>query len=169
MNILSDFGFDPILFFAQIINFLIILFVLKKLMYKPVLEMIKKRDAEIRSGLKNREDAEKLLVEAKEKESLILQKAGQKAEKIIEDAKIEASSAKAQTLENSRKEAEKMIQSARETIEQETKLAEEHLTAKIGTISIALLEKSLTGIFGKKEQAEILKKAEIELKKQKVL
>jgi F-type H+-transporting ATPase subunit b len=169
MNILSDFGFDPILFFAQVINFLIILFLLKKLMYKPVLEMIKKRDQEIKEGLKNKEEADALLEKARDEESKILQKAGARAEKMIEDAKTEANAAKAQIEENARREAEKMIASARETIEQETKIAEEHLTAKIGQISINLLEKSLTGIFGKKEQEIILKKAEAELKKQKAL
>jgi F-type H+-transporting ATPase subunit b len=169
MNILDNFGFNPILFTAQIINFVIIFFVLKKILYKPVMDTLKKRDEEIKKGLKDKEDAEKLLLEAEEKESKILKDAQTKAEKIIADAKLEATDTKAQIEESARKEAEKMLSQARETIVQETKAAEDHLTAKIGTIAIGLLEKSLTGIFGKKEQELVLKKAEAELKRQKAV
>ena len=169
MNILKDFGFNPVLFVAQIINFVIIFLVLKKILYKPLLEILKKRDTEIRKGLKDKEEAEILLKETQEKETEILQKAQVRAEKIIADAKLEANETRDLTLENTRKETERMINQAKETISQETKAAEDHLTAKIGTIAISLLENSLAGIFGKKEQEEILKKAELELKKQKVL
>lgn len=165
MDILKDFGFNPVLFVAQIINFVIIFFVLKKIMYKPVLDILKKRKEDIERGLKDNEEAHKLLLETQEKETEILQKAQKQAEKIISDAKAEANEAREIALESTRKDTEKMLTQARETIIQETKVAEDHLTAKIGTIAIGLLEKSLTGIFGKKEQEVILKKAEIELKK----
>ena len=52
MELLKDFGFDPILLTAQIINFLIVLVVLKKFMYKPVLDMLKKRENDIKKGIK---------------------------------------------------------------------------------------------------------------------
>lgn len=169
MDILNDFGFDPILFVAQIINFVIIFFILKKILYKPVLDIISKRDKEIKQGLKDKEEAENLLSNAELKETEIIQKAQARAEKIITDAKLEANETKAQIEEQARKDAERTLTQARDTIMQETKLAEEHLTNKIGTIAIGLLEKSLSGIFGKKEQETILKKAETQLKKQKAL
>lgn len=169
MEILNNFGFNPMLFVAQIINFIIVFFVLKKILYKPVLDMLKKRDAEIKKGLKDKEDAEILLKQTQEKETEILQKAQERAEKIIADAKLEANETRDLTIENARKEAERMINQANETISQETRLAEDHLTAKIGGIAIGLLEKSLIGIFGKKEQEAILKKAELELKKHSTL
>lgn len=137
-------------------------------MYKPVLDMIKKRNEEIKEGLKNKEEADILLEKAKEKESEILQKAQLKADKMVNDAKAEAAQTKTEIENTARAEAERMIEQARETIMQETKQAEDRLTEKIGTIAIALLEKSLTGVFGKKEQETILKKAELELKKQRV-
>jgi len=168
MDILKEFGFNPTLFIAQIINFLIILFVLKKILYKPVLDMLNKRAQDIEKGVKDNEKAEKLLSEAETKESEILQSAQLKAEKIIADAKAEAIESRTQIEESARKESEKILSQARETIEIETKQAEEHLTKKIGSIAISLLENSLTGIFGKNEQELILKKAEAQIKKQTV-
>lgn len=168
MEFLKDFGFNPILFFAQVINFLIILLILKKLVYKPVLDMLNKRDKEIKDGLKNKEESDILLAKAREKETEILQKAQTKADKMVTDAKNEALETKAEIETGARAEAERMITQAKETIEQETKAAEERLTVKIGSIAISLLEKSLTGIFGKKEQEIILEKAEAEIKKQRI-
>lgn len=169
MEFLNELGFNATLFVAQIINFVIIFFILKKIMYKPVLDIIQKRDKEIKKGFKDKEDAEIMLQQAEEKEVKIISNAQKNAEKIVSDAKLEANEAKAQIEEGSKKEAERIINQARETIAQESKIAEDHLTNKIGTIAIGLVEKSLKGVFGKKEQGLILKKAETELRKLKVV
>ena len=75
MDMLDEFGFNPTLFVAQIINFVIIFFMLKKLLYKPVTDIIAKRDKEIRKGVKDKEEAELLMQKTQEKETEILQKA----------------------------------------------------------------------------------------------
>lgn len=167
MEILKDFGVNPVLLVAQIVNFLIILFVLKRFMYKPVLDMLKKRENQIRDGLRSAEEGEKKLTEAEKKERQILHTAQERAEKILGDSKIEAQELKDQAIVIAKKEAEKIIAQAKETIEQEEKAAEERLTKKIGQIAISLLEKSLGRIFGEKEQKIILKKATAVLEKQK--
>ena len=40
-------GIEPVLLAAQIVNFLVILVVLQKLLYKPILGMLEKRKREI--------------------------------------------------------------------------------------------------------------------------
>jgi F-type H+-transporting ATPase subunit b len=165
MDILSKFGFNPMLFIAQFINFLIILFILKKLLYKPVLSMLKKRQDEIESGLKDAQESHKLLAEAEEKEKVMLQKAQAQSEKILTDAKNEALTLKAEIETNARKDADKLLEEARASIAQETRIAEEALTQRIGEISIKLLESSLKGIFGEKEQSMLLKKATEQINK----
>jgi F-type H+-transporting ATPase subunit b len=57
MEILKTFGFDPILLGAQIINFLIIFYLLKRFLYKPVLGMLKTREDKIKEGIKQAEEA----------------------------------------------------------------------------------------------------------------
>ncbi|MEK9176637.1 MAG: F0F1 ATP synthase subunit B [Patescibacteria group bacterium] len=165
MQIFKDFGVNPVLLAAQIVNFLIILYVLKRFMYKPVIAMLKKREDEIKKGLSDSEKNQKQLIETIEKEKAILQAARENADKMIAEAKLEATESKNQIEAATKKEIEKMQVQARETIEQETKAAEERLTRNIGEIAISLLEKSLTGIFGEKEQKSILKQAEAELRK----
>lgn len=166
MEIFKDFGVNPILLVAQIINFLIVLFLLKRFMYKPVLDVLKKREEQIKNGLKDAQDAEKKLLDAEEKEKQIIHKAKESAEKIISGAKSEAAEIRTFAEESAKKESEKILVLARETIAQEEKAAEERLTKKIGKIALTLLEKSLTGLFGEKEQKIILKKATSVLEKQ---
>ncbi len=165
MNILKDFGVNPVLLVAQIVNFLIILFILKRFMYKPVLDTLKKRENEIKQGLKDAQEADKKLISAEEKEKQILQKAHATGENIIAEARLEVDELKAKKEEQTKAEAQRLIEQARLTIAQEEKAAEEKLTQKIGQIALNLLEKSLTGIFGEKEQKLILKKAQTQLMK----
>ena len=108
MQIVKDFGINPYLLIAQIVNFLIILYILKRFMYKPLLSMIKKRDDEVRKGLVDAESGHKLLVEAENKEKLILQNAQERAEKIVKDAKTEAGIERIETEEAAKREAERI-------------------------------------------------------------
>jgi F-type H+-transporting ATPase subunit b len=166
MEIFQDFGVNPVLLVAQIINFLIILYVLKRFMYKPLLSMLQKREDEIKKGLESAEESQRKLEEATQKEKEVLQKAQNQAEKIVSDAKKEAQELRAEMEEAARKESERLLTQARETIAQETKEAEDSLTKKIGTIAISMLEQSMKGIFGEKEQKIILEKAAAQLSKQ---
>ena len=43
MEILNNFGFQPTLFIAQIVNFLILAYVFKRFLYKPILKTLKDR------------------------------------------------------------------------------------------------------------------------------
>jgi F-type H+-transporting ATPase subunit b len=57
-------GIDPKLLLAQLVNFTIIMLLLKKFLYKPILDMLEKRKKEIAEGValtaKMREEEEKL-------------------------------------------------------------------------------------------------------------
>ena len=104
MEIIKNFGLDPFLLGAQIINFLIIFFILKGFVYKPVLGILKKREDSIKDGLKQAEEGKKILNEALEKEKKILQDAQRRAEKIIEDAKNQSIEIGKKAAENTKKQ-----------------------------------------------------------------
>lgn len=54
---LDQFGIDWKLFLSQLVNFALILIVLKLFVYKPVLKMIKDRNKKIKEGLDKAEEA----------------------------------------------------------------------------------------------------------------
>lgn len=164
MEVLKSFGLNPYLFGAQVINFLIVLYLLKRFLYKPVLEVLKKRENTIKEGLKQAEEAKILMEKTTEKEKEILQKAREEARQTIAEAKNEASLLTKKMEEDSKKQAERIINDAREQISLESQEAEKRLTAKISELSVDFLQTSLKKIFSEKEQKEVLQKAIKELK-----
>ena len=165
MEILKNFGLDPFLFAAQVINFLIVLLLLKRFLYKPVLKLLKKREDEIKDGLKKAEEGRILLEKSLEKEKEILKKAHDTAKKTISDAKSEAQALSKQIEENGKIQAEKILLQAQIQIAQDSKDAEKRLINKVSGFSIEFLNKALSQMVFEKAQKEVMEKALKELKR----
>ena len=159
MEIIKNFGVEPTLLAAQIVNFLIILFILKKFLYKPIIDTLKKRENTIKEGLKQAEDSRAALDKALEEEKKILRKAQDQARKIIEDAKTQSNLLAVDIEENSKKQSEKILLEAKKQIAEETKEAEKRLTAKVNTMSIEILQKSLKEMFSEKDEKKLIDRA----------
>ena len=156
METIENFGINPLLLIAQIVNFLIIFFILKKFLFKPVLEILKKREKTIKEGLRDAEEGQKTLEEAKEKEKSILKNAQISAEKIIEDGRLQGLEISKEAQDKARKETEDILRNARLQIEQEYKEAEKKLALKVSQTAVEFLEKSLGSLFGDKKQKELM-------------
>jgi len=102
MEALNSFGVNWSFFIAQLVNFAILFFLLKRFLYKPILDMLEKRRAEIEAGLaqakKMAEDAKKfdaehiiLMQKAKKESQTIVENAVQAGEKIRDDIMKDAS------------------------------------------------------------------------------
>ncbi|MFH1187069.1 MAG: F0F1 ATP synthase subunit B [Candidatus Levyibacteriota bacterium] len=159
MEIIKNFGVEPMLLAAQIVNFLIILFILKKFLYKPVLETLKKREKSIKEGLNQAEEGKIALEKALEEEKKILKKAQVQARKIIDDAKNQSGLLAKGIEENAKNQSKKILEDAKNQIGEDTKEAEKRLTAKINSISIEILQKALKEMFSEKDEKKLIEKA----------
>lgn len=164
MELIKNFGLDPIYLGAQIVNFLVILYFLRRFLYKPVFSMLKKREKEIKEGLEKTEEARRLMEKTIEEEKTLLKKAQAQATKIIEQAGQEASDLQKKAEENTKNQAEKIKQEAKEQIEKEAKATEERLTAHVTNVAVVFLKKALSEMFTEKEQQEIMARAVKKLK-----
>ncbi len=86
MEALSNLGIDWKLLLAQVVNFAILLFVLKRYAYKPMLQMLDDRTSKIERGLQDAEAATIKLHEIEEKEKAVLSEARAEAKKLLMDA-----------------------------------------------------------------------------------
>ena len=165
MEILKNFGVNPILLAAQIVNFLIILFVLKKFLYKPILELLKKRQTMIKEGIKQAEESrnrlEKVVIEEKD----ILRNAQLQAKKLIEDARQESIELTLQMNDNAKKQTEKMLKDAKDQIARESLETEKRLAVNTSKLAVSFLEKALAGFFSAKEQKKVVSNALRKIKK----
>lgn len=171
MELINNFGLDPILLTAQIVNFLVVLFILRKFLYKPILTTLEKRKNLIKEGLKNAEDATINLERIQEKEKRVLRVAQEQARKIIAEAKKESLKIMQNTEEQTKVKAEKMIQQTRMQISLETKKVEKKLTLHVSRLAIDFLKKAIEDLFSKEDQIlvmkNVLKKMEVNLIKKK--
>ena len=124
-------------------SFLIVLFLLKKFAWKPILNMIKEREESIEQALKMAEKAkhemaslkssnEKIISDAKLERDAMLKEARELKESMINEAKSKASA-----------EADKIVAAARETIHNEKMAAITELKNQVATLSIEIAEKVL--------------------------
>lgn len=158
MQILENFGFEPIFFVAQIINFLILAAIFKKFLYKPVLKLLKDREKSIASGLEDAELAKKTLENAAKEKDDIIKAATIEAEKIISETKKSTDGLRIELLEHAKTEAEKIISDAKETANTEFQKAKEEARNISLDLSKKILDKILTQIFTKQEKNKIIER-----------
>lgn len=164
MELLNEFGFDWKLFVAQIINFLIIAYLFKKFLYKPILSTLKKREETIDKGLKDAEKAGKALEKAELEKDAILEVASKEAERILEEARASATDARDKILNDTRAEAEKIAIQAKEQIGLERDNFMKEAQDVSLTLAQRILEQSIKGLFDEKTQQQLIKRGLTKIK-----
>ncbi len=126
-----------------IITFLILVVVLKKVAWGPIIEALTRREENIRKALEDaqraKEEAERLMEENKRN----LARAEEEVQKIIRDGKETAERIRAEILERARKEADMMIERAKEEIERHREQAMLQLRAQVVDLAIQIASKLL--------------------------
>ncbi|MDP8227692.1 MAG: F0F1 ATP synthase subunit B [Candidatus Celaenobacter polaris] len=129
-----------------IVNFIILLIILKKLLYKPLMDYIQKRESQIRNDLKSakkhKDKSEKILEEQKK----LLRKAKEEARDIRDEATKSAKIQGEQILHDAAEQRDIIIQEAQEMIDVEVNKAKESIQSQIGDFVVELTDK----IIGKK-------------------
>lgn len=159
MELIKNFGIEPWLLAAQVVNFLIILYLLKRFAYKPILQVLKTRQETIKKSLKDAEEARLLLEKTEQKEKEILKKAQEEAKKIIAETKKQSDLMLQEAEARTRKQAERILQEAREQIAYESKQTEKRLSGHISELAVHFLQKTLSGFFSENDQEVIIKQA----------
>lgn len=164
MELFDQFGFDPKLFIAQIINFLILAFIFKKFLYKPLLKVIHDREKRIEKGLSDAEKAEKALQSAEDEREQILKNTALEAEEIIIQTKKNADDARVELLNKTKEEADKIMSDAKKAAQLEFENMQKEARRISLKLSEELLQKSIQNLFTKDEQEKIIKRNIEELK-----
>jgi len=131
------------LLFWMLIMFSVVLFILGKFAWKPILQILKERETTIEEALnsakkakeemtKLQEDNRKIITEAKLERDVIIKEAREIKDKMIAEAKKQAAT-----------EAEKLVASARESIQNEKAAALNEIKTTVVTLSVEIAEKIL--------------------------
>lgn len=165
MGILQTFGLNPYLTIAQIVNFLILLYILKRYLYPPLFKVFKKREELVKENIQKAEASDKALENAKEQEKEIIQKARLTANDMLKQAHEQSDEVVKQAEATAKERTDKMIADAKEQIELETAQAQKELNKYVLQLSMDMLKRTLSNVFTAKEQSEIIDKAMKEMQK----
>ena len=87
MGTLGRFGLDPILFAAQVVNFLIIAWILNRFLIRPLMANMKARREKIAQGLEDADKARAALEAAGKERDRMLQEASAEAYRLLQNAR----------------------------------------------------------------------------------
>ena len=87
-------GIDVKLFLGQIINFLILLLILWRFAYKPIVKMLNDRRERIASSIANAKKIEEDLIATEQKTRGMLDQAQEEGQKVLENSNFAASAQK---------------------------------------------------------------------------
>ena len=158
MDFLADFGVQPLLLAAQVVNFLILLFILKKFLYKPILKVLETRKNKIAESLRKAEEIEIKMQKASEEADRIIARSLEESKKILD----ETNKAGALLLEDYNKAGAEILQRASEDAlkfnEIEREKLKQEIRENLGGLVVLAFEKVTGKKITKEDQKNIIEK-----------
>ena len=145
------------------INFAIVLFVLWRFAYKPVLEMLENRRHKIAESMDNAEQIKTELAETQSERDKVLAEANQKAQEMIADAKEAAQQVGEAEGQKAVKQAEEIIRKAREATDADRDQMMSELKAEIGRLVVETTAKVSGKVLTAEDQQRLIDETNREL------
>ena len=147
---------DPGLFIWTILTFLLLLMVLAKFAWKPLLAMLDERQKSIDDSLLSAEKARQELEGINQKSEAILSKSRTEAQTIVTDAKSAADKLKEDIVLKAKKEADGQLEKAKNQISVEKNKALLEIRQEVVDLSITVAEKIIKKNISKDDNASII-------------
>lgn len=151
-------GPEPIILPAvwAMLSFLVVLAILLKYLFPPILQAMDKRAADIRDALAAAEKARAEAQQMMERHEASLEKARLEAAAIIEEGKADAVKVKESIISTARKDAEEITARSRREIEQAKLVAIEEVKKTAIEISFALARRLIKKNLDPREHQELI-------------
>lgn len=141
---------------AQILNFLILVVLLRAVAYKPVARLLQQRSDKIRNDLEQADADRKAAEQTLSQYKAQLADAQKKAQAIVEKANVTARQEHDAAVAETRKEIERMKISAQAEIENERNRAFEEMKSQIVSLSLAAAGKVVSKNVDTKENDKLV-------------
>ena len=140
-GLLGTLGINAGSFIAQLVDFAIVVLVMWRFVYRPLVKMMDERTKEITDGLENAKRAEQALSSAKEEQEQMLQMARAEAHQIVDKARADAEAVRKEKLAQEKQEIEKIATEAKQSLRAEREAAFNALKGDIGQLVALAAEK----------------------------
>jgi len=145
---------NPGTIFWMVIIFGIVLFVLGKFAWRPILNLLKERESSIAEALRSADKAREEVAGLKADNEKIIRKARHEKEAILREAKEIGEKIVAEAKEKAQAETQKQIELARRQIESEKAAAINEVKKQVVNLSVSIAEKLIRKELAAKEEQE---------------
>lgn len=158
-------GINPLLLVAQIVNFGIVLFLLKKFLYTPVVKVLDERKKKSEEIDEMHTKANDKVAGAQKEEQKIKKEAQTEAETIIANAKLQGEKEKEEIVKQGEKEVATMRAKLEQEFAREKQELVKELKAQAADLSVMVAEKILKDTLDETKQKTLVSKAIKDLEK----
>ena len=155
----ETFGWNPQMFFSQVVSFAIVAFLLQRFAYKPILAVLEERRRQIEEGQLNAEKIKKELAEAEQRYAEILAKANADAQKMIDEARESSAHLAERKQQEAIAAAEQIIAKAREASAIEHERTMESLKRELGRLVVDATAKVTGKVLTSEDQHRLQEEA----------
>jgi F-type H+-transporting ATPase subunit b len=150
---------DPGLFIWTILTFLVLLTLLARFAWRPLLQSLSAREETIRKSLADAEKARQELERLNQESEAIIRQARVDAEAIVGASRTDAERLRTELREKARAEADGIIKNAERQIQLETARALEQIRHEAADLSVAIASKIIQKNITKEDNERIIDEA----------
>jgi len=129
-------GLNPLLLGAQIINFLVLWFILSRFVFPIIFKTLDERTTTIREGIENAERARNELANAQQQADTIIQAAQTRSQQIIAEGTANGERVRAKIEEDAHTRADEIARQGQQRIRQEEAQAKNQLRQQVANLAI---------------------------------
>jgi F-type H+-transporting ATPase subunit b len=150
---------DPGLFIWTILTFLVLLTLLAKFAWKPLLKALESRQEMIRKSLDDAQQAKRELERLHEQSAQIVKEARVEAEAIISQSRSDAQRLREDLRQKARAEADTIVRNAERQIQLETGRALQQLRHEAADLSVMIASKLIQRNLSKQDNEKLIEEA----------
>lgn len=140
---LGTLGINLKIFLAQLLNFAIVLLVLWKWAYKPIVKLLEERQEKIERGVKQAEDVEKRVHDLERERHEVMATAKSEAAKVLEDVRVAADERRKELLAKTKEEVKSVVAQGKAQLETQKVQMIQEAREEIATIAVEAARKIL--------------------------
>lgn len=152
-------GINPMLLLAQIVNFGIVLYLMAKFLYKPVIKVLDERKQKAEETEKMNEEAKSTIEKSEQEKKKMIAEAKKESEIIISKAKAQGQKEKDEILEKAQKDIAASRKKLEAEIEDEKKKMLKDVNAKVSETAIFVAEKVISESIDEKKHRSLIDSA----------
>ena len=158
-DLIHNLGIDWKMLIAQIINFTLLLFLLKKFAYTPILTVLNTRREKIEDAIARSKQVDEKMAEIETIKQQVLDEARKESEQIIKKAEEAAGRVQEDVLSQIHEKSERLMAEAHKKIEAEREIIFAQVKQEVAGVVVLAVEKVIGDVVDEEMQRQLTQQA----------